>query len=129
MQDPISDMLTRIRNAQMAKKVLVSMPFSSKKIAIAQILFEEGYILSFSKDIEFNKSILNIELKYFNGRSVIETINRISRPGLRIYKSANKLLKVNGGLGISIISTSQGLMSDRVARVKNIGGEVICNVF
>lgn len=129
MQDPISDMLTRIRNAQMAEKKSVIMPSSTVKMAIAKVLADEGYIASYdSKDVD-GKPTLSIELKYYNGKPVIESINRVSRPSLRIYKAANDLPKVNAGLGISIISTSKGMMADRVARANGVGGEIICNVF
>jgi small subunit ribosomal protein S8 len=129
MQDPVADMLTRIRNGQMAEKLSVTMPASKMKAAIAKVLVEEGYISSFDAGETDGKPTLTIELKYFNGKPVIETVKRISRPGLRIYKGAGELPKVNGGLGVSIVSTSQGLMSDRKARAQGIGGEIICNVF
>jgi small subunit ribosomal protein S8 len=129
MQDPIADMLTRIRNAQMAEKKSVSMPSSTLKVEIAKVLKEEGYIASYVVEAVENKPQLNVELKYFNGKPVIETINRVSRPGLRIYKSATELPKVNAGLGVSIISTNKGLMTDRAARALGVGGEIICNVF
>ena len=127
LQDPISDMLTRVRNAQKARKVNVKMPSSKQKVSIATVLQEEGFISSFSitEDI---KKILTIELKYYQGQPVIETIKRISRPGLRIFKSKDELPTVNAGLGISIISTSQGLMTDKKARAAGYGGEVICSV-
>ncbi len=129
MQDPIADMLTRIRNGQMAEKKVVSMPSSNVKVAIANILVEEGYVLSAKVDGAEKKPVLNIELKYFNGKPVIEKIVRVSRPSLRIYKSAKDLPQVSAGLGAAIISTSKGLMTDRQARAENIGGEIICNVF
>lgn len=129
MQDPIADMLTRIRNAQMAEKKSVSMPSSTLKVGIAQVLQTEGYVSSFAVTEAEKKSSLTIELKYFNGKPVIETIDRVSRPGLRIYKSASELPKVNAGLGVSIISTNKGLMTDRAARALGVGGEIICNVF
>ncbi len=129
MQDPIADMLTRIRNGQLAEKKSVSLPASTLKSAIAKILLDEGYIANFDVQAEGNKSVLNIELKYFNGQPVIEKIERVSRPSLRIYKAAKDLSKVSGGLGVSIISTSKGLMTDRAARAQGIGGEIICNVF
>jgi len=127
LQDPISDMLTRVRNAQKARKVNVKMPSSKQKVSIATVLQEEGFISSFSitEDI---KKILTIELKYYQGQPVIETIKRISRPGLRIFKSKDELPTVNAGLGISIVSTSQGLMTDKKARAAGYGGEVICSV-
>lgn len=129
MQDPVSDMLTRIRNGQMAEKLSVSMPLSKMKVAIAKVLEEEGYITSFDAGEVDGKPTLTVELKYFNGKPVIELLKRVSRPGLRIYKAANELPKVNGGLGIAIISTSKGLMTCRKARAQGVGGEIICNVF
>jgi small subunit ribosomal protein S8 len=129
MNDPISDMLTRIRNAQMAEKASVSMPSSKLKIAIAEVLKEEGYVDGFKiEQGEANKSTLQIGLKYYSGRPVIEKIQRISRPGLRIYKGSNDIPKVMNGLGIAIVSTSKGLMTDRKARANGIGGEVLCVV-
>jgi small subunit ribosomal protein S8 len=129
MQDPIADMLTRIRNGQMAEKKTVLMPASTKKAAVAQLLLDEGYITSFENVDVDGKPELSIELKYFDGKPVIELIERVSRPGLRTYKPAGDLPKVNGGLGISIISTNKGLLTDRAARAQGIGGEIICNVF
>lgn len=129
MQDPIADMLTRIRNAQMAEKKSVSMPSSTLKVEIAKVLLNEGYVSSFNVVEDNKKPSLVVELKYFNGSPVIETITRISRPGLRIYKSASEIPKVNAGLGISIVSTNKGLMTDRAARALGVGGEIICNVF
>lgn len=129
MQDPIADMLTRIRNAQMAEKKSVSMPSSALKVELAKVLQEEGYVASFDLKNDGAKASLTIELKYFNGKPVIETIDRVSRPGLRIYKSASELPKVNAGLGVSIISTNKGLLTDRAARALGVGGEIICNVF
>lgn len=129
MQDPIADMLTRIRNAQMAEKKSVSMPSSTLKVEIAKVLKEEGYVSAYEVTQTDNKPFLSVELKYFNGNPVIETIDRVSRPGLRIYKSAADLPKVNAGLGVSIVSTSKGLMTDRAARALGVGGEIICNVF
>jgi len=124
LQDPVADMFTRIRNGQAAKKVAVKMPSSKLKIAIAKVLKDEGYIDSFvvTGDV---KAELEITLKYFQGKSVIETIDRVSRPGLRIYKKRGELPKVMGGLGVAIVSTSQGLMTDRAARKVGIGGEII----
>lgn len=127
LQDPISDMLTRIRNAQSANKISVTMPNSKQKVSIANVLKNEGYISSFSTTTDV-KSSLTVVLKYYQGRAVIEKIKRISRPGLRIFKSKDELPTVNGGLGISIISTSKGLMSDNKARIAGHGGEVICSV-
>lgn len=128
MSDPIADMLTRIRNAQMAEKVSVAMPSSKVKVAIAKVLKDEGYVEDFAvRDIE-GKLQLNIELKYYAGRPVIERIERVSRPGLRIYKGSGDLPRVMNGLGIAIISTPQGVMTDRKARAANVGGEVLCVV-
>ncbi|MDO8350416.1 MAG: 30S ribosomal protein S8 [Gallionella sp.] len=129
MNDPISDMLTRIRNAQMAEKASVSMPSSKLKVAIAEVLKEEGYVDGFKiEQGEPGKATLQIGLKYYSGRPVIEKIQRISRPGLRIYKGNNDIPKVMNGLGIAIVSTSKGLMTDRKARANGIGGEVLCVV-
>lgn len=127
MQDPIADMLTRIRNGQAANKVSVSMPSNKLKVAIAQTLKEEGYITDYTVAGEA-KPVLEITLKYFQGQPVVETIQRVSRPGLRIYKGKNELPKVMGGLGVAIVSTSKGLMTDRTARQNGMGGEVICYV-
>ncbi|OZB05671.1 MAG: 30S ribosomal protein S8 [Idiomarina sp. 34-48-12] len=124
MQDPIADMFTRIRNAQGANKVAVRMPASKKKVAIAQVLKEEGYIADFSVSGDV-KAELEVTLKYFEGKPVIESIERVSRPGLRIYKKRNELPKVMGGLGVAVVSTSKGLMTDRAARKAGLGGEVI----
>ncbi len=128
MQDPLADMLTRIRNAQMAEKSVVSMPSSKLKVAVAKVLKDEGYIQGYSVS-ESVKSELTIELKYFEGRPVIEELKRVSRPGLRNYKSASELPKVRGGLGVSIVSTNKGVMTDRAARAAGVGGEVLCTVF
>ncbi len=129
MNDPISDMLTRIRNAQMAEKATVSMPSSKLKVAIAEVLKEEGYVDGFVVEKgEPGKATLQIGLKYYSGRPVIEKIQRVSRPGLRIYKGNNDIPKVMNGLGIAIVSTSKGLMTDRKARANGIGGEVLCVV-
>lgn len=129
MSDPIADMLTRIRNAQSAEKKTVSMPFSTKKLALAKVLEEEGYIAGSIKiEDEKNKPALEVTLKYFQGKPVIETIDRVSKPGLRIYRSKDELPKVKSGLGVAIISTSQGLMTDRAARSNGHGGEVLCYV-
>ncbi len=127
LQDPISDMLTRIRNGQSANKVSVTMPSSKQKVSIAEVLKNEGYVAEFSVSSDA-KPVLTVVLKYFQGQPVIEKIKRISRPGLRIFKSKDELPAVNGGLGISIISTSKGLMSDSKARSAGHGGEVICSV-
>ncbi len=128
MQDTIADMLTRIRNGQLAEKVHVDMPSSKVKVAIAAVLKAEGYVRDYRvQDAEVGQ-VLSVVLKYFDGRPVIMTIDRVSRPGLRVYKSKNELPSVMGGLGIAIISTSQGLMSDRAARAAGHGGEVLCTV-
>ena len=128
MTDPISDMLTRIRNGQKARKVSVSMPASSAKEAVARVLKDEGYITDYSVAGEGASKELSVELKYFEGVPVIESIRRASRPGLRIYRGKEELPKVLGGLGVAIVSTSAGVMSDREAREKGIGGEVLCIV-
>lgn len=129
MSDPIADMLTRIRNAHSAEKLTVNMPFSTKKLALAELLKSEGYIADSKKiDASTAKPSLEITLKYFQGQPVIEKIDRVSKPGLRIYKSKNELPTVCGGLGVAVISTSKGLMSDRNARAQGFGGEVICYV-
>ncbi|MCH8099610.1 MAG: 30S ribosomal protein S8 [Proteobacteria bacterium] len=128
MNDPIADMLTRIRNGQGARKLSVSMPASKAKEAVAKVLQDEGYITGFATDGEGSTKQLTIELKYFEGVPVIETIQRSSRPGLRIYRGKEGLPKVMGGLGVAIVSTSAGVMSDRQAREKGIGGEVLCIV-
>ncbi len=128
MSDPIADMLTRIRNGQAVGKQDVAMPSSKKKAAVAKVLKDEGYITDFSTSDEGAKSVLNIELKYFQGEPVIDMIQRISCPGLRIYKSAKDLPKVRAGLGIAIVSTSRGLMTDRAARAAGHGGEILAYV-
>lgn len=128
MSDPIADMLTRIRNAQQVNKNSVSMPSSKVKVAIANVLKEEGYIESFGVKEEGGKAELNIALKYYVGRPVIERLERVSRPGLRIYKGRDELPSVMGGLGVAIVSTSKGVMTDRKARANGVGGEVICYV-
>lgn len=127
MQDPIADMLTRIRNGQAAKKEFVTLPSSKLKVAIAKVLKEEGYIVSY----EVSNSVkpeLTINLKYYQGKPVVESIKRVSRPGLRIYKGKDALPTVMGGLGIAIVSTSKGVMTDRLARQQGLGGEIICFV-
>ena len=128
MTDPISDMLTRIRNGQKARKTTVSMPASKVKIAVANVLKDEGYITGFETSGEGAGRTLEVELKYFEGKPVIEKVERVSKPGLRIYRRSDELPKVLGGLGVAIISTSLGVMSDRQAREKGVGGEVICVV-
>jgi len=127
MSDPIADMLTRIRNAQAAKKATVTMPASKQKLAIAEVLKSEGYIadVAVSGDV---KREMTVTLKYFEGRPVIESLQRVSRPGLRVYKSADEIPVVLGGLGVAVVSTSRGMMSDREARRLNEGGEIICQV-
>lgn len=127
MQDPIADMLTRIRNGQAANKVSVKMPSSKLKVAIAQVLKDEGYITDYAVSGDV-KTELEVTLKYFEGKQVIETIQRVSRPGLRIYKGATDLPKVLGGLGVAIVSTSKGVMTDRAARKAGMGGEIVCYV-
>ena len=128
MSDPIADMLTRIRNALQREKREVQIPSSKLKVAIANILKQEGYILDFKVTEQDKKATLTIELKYFEGKPVIESLKRISRPSLRSYKPANELPKVMGGLGVSIISTAKGVMTDKSAREHGIGGEVLCFV-
>ena len=128
MQDPLADMLTRIRNAQMAEKTVVSMPSSKLKAAVAKVLKDEGYIADYQVSGEI-KQQLSIELKYFEGKPVIEELKRVSRPGLRQYKAVEQLPKVRGGLGVSIVSTNKGVMTDRAARAAGVGGEVLCTVF
>jgi|TARA_B100000678_G_scaffold147522_1_gene123143 small subunit ribosomal protein S8 len=128
MTDPIADMLTRIRNGQASNKTEVAIPSSKLKTAIAEVLKKEGYISNYSTSGKGGKNILTIELKYFEGKPVIESIHRSSKPGLRIYKNKENLPKVLGGLGVAIVSTSAGVMSDRVAREKGVGGEVLCIV-
>lgn len=129
MQDPIADMLARIRNAQMADKLSVSMPSSRSKVAIAKVLRDEGFVESYQVDEAESKAVLNIDLRYFDGKPVIEEIQRVSRPGLRAYKGSTELPKVHGGLGIAIVSTNKGVITDKQARAAGIGGEVICTVF
>ena len=127
LTDPVADMLTRIRNAQNIGRSLVTMPSSKQKVAIAAVLRNEGYIQSFEIKGD-KKPELTINLKYYQGKPVIELIKRASRPGLRLFKGKDELPRVQGGLGLAVISTSQGVMSDHVARQKGIGGEVICYV-
>ncbi len=128
MQDPIADMLTRIRNGQSAGKKVVSMPSSKVKLSIANVLKEEGYITDITKQENDGKPELSIELKYHQGRPVIDMIKRVSKPSLRIYKRSNELPRVLDGLGIAIVSTSRGVMTDRAARKTGHGGEVLCIV-
>lgn len=128
MSDPIADMLTRIRNAQRTNKTSVSMPASKLKGAIANVLKDEGYIDDFNVQDNEGKPVLNISLKYYAGRPVIEKIERVSKPGLRIYKGSQNMPKVMNGLGVTIVSTSKGVMTDRKAQAAGIGGEVLCIV-
>ena len=128
MSDPIADMLTRIRNGQSAGKVDVSMPSSKAKIAIAKVMQDEGYVAGHSLSEEDGKPVLTVTLKYFEGHPVIDHLKRISRPGLRIYKGKGEIPKVLNGLGVAIVSTSAGLMTDRQARAAGHGGEVICTI-
>ena len=128
MSDPISDMLTRIRNGQSARKVTVTMPSSNVKVAIANVLKDEGFIEDCTVDKDGSKTNLSITLKYYMGEPVISKLRRVSRPGLRIYKNVDDLPKVIGGMGVAIISTSKGVMSDRAARAGGHGGEVLCTV-
>jgi small subunit ribosomal protein S8 len=128
MSDPISDMLTRLRNGQSAKKITVTMPSSNVKIAIAKVLKDEGFIEDFVVDKDSVKTDLAVTLKYYMGEPVISKLKRASRPGLRIYKNVGDLPRVIGGMGVAIISTSKGVMSDRAARAAGHGGEVLCTV-
>ncbi|MFQ6004966.1 MAG: 30S ribosomal protein S8 [Woeseia sp.] len=128
MTDPIADMLTRIRNGQKARKVSVAIPSSKVKVAVAKVLKEEGYITDYSTEGEGAKAALRVELKYVEGVPVIERVRRVSKPGLRVYRGTDDLPKVLGGLGVAIVSTSAGVMSDRQAREQGIGGEVLCIV-
>jgi len=129
MSDPIADMLTRIRNAQLAEKASVSMPSSKLKVAIAAVLKDEGYVEEFAvRQSEDGKATLEIGLKYYAGRPVIERIERVSKPGLRIYKGAEDIPRVMNGLGVAIVSTPKGVMTDRKARASRVGGEVLCIV-
>ncbi len=128
MSDPIADMLTRIRNAQMVEKPVVTMPSSKLKLAIAQVLKDEGYIDAFAVKGEAGKPQLEIGLKYHAGRPVIERIERVSRPGLRVYKGCQQIPLVMNGLGVAIVTTPKGVMTDRKARAAGIGGEVLCYV-
>ena len=128
MTDPIADLLTRIRNGQMVGKVQVAMPSSSVKLAIAKVLKEEGYVSNFEVQEVDNRPQLVVTLKYYGGKPVIDRIERVSRPGLRIFKGKDELPRVLGGLGVAIISTSRGVMTDRAARAGGHGGEVLCVV-
>lgn len=129
MSDPIADLLTRIRNGQMAGHPTVNCPSSKTKQAILDVLKQEGYISGYSISSDVVKPQLTIELKYFNGKPVIEELHRGSRPGLRVYKASNELPKVRAGLGVAVISTNKGVMTDKAAREAGIGGEVLCTVF
>ena len=128
MSDPIADLLTRIRNAQMVSKANVMVPSSKVKVAIVQVLKDEGYIDGFQVKTEDGKATLEIALKYYAGRPVIERIERVSRPGLRVYKGRDAIPQVQNGLGVAIVTTPQGLMTDRKARAVGVGGEVLCYV-
>ena len=128
MTDPVADLLTRVRNGQSANKAEVSMPSSKLKVEIAKVLKDEGYVDSYAVNDVEGKATLNIQLRYYQGKPVIDKIKRVSRPGLRIFKGKGELPKVNGGLGIAIISTSKGVMTDQAARTAGEGGEVICTV-
>lgn len=128
MSDPIADLLTRIRNAQLVSKATVSAPSSKVKVAIAQVLKDEGYVDGFEVKTEDGKSELVITLKYYAGRGVIERIERVSRPGLRVYKGCNAIPQVQNGLGVAIVTTPKGVMTDRKARATGVGGEVLCYV-
>ena len=128
MTDPVADMLTRIRNAQMAEKLSVSMPSSKLKVAIAKVLKDEGYIDDFAVRENGAKPELDIALKYYAGHPVIERIERVSKPGLRVYKGKDDLPRVMNGLGVAIVSTPKGVMTDRRARAGNMGGEILCIV-
>ena len=128
MSDPIADLLTRIRNAQMVAKATVSVPSSKVKVAIAQVLKDEGYIDSLKVTVEDGKPTLEIALKYYAGRPVIERIERVSRPGLRVYKGRDAIPQVMNGLGVAIVTTPKGVMTDRKARQTGLGGEVLCYV-
>ena len=129
MSDPIADMLTRIRNGLQAQKVSVEMPSSTTKVAIAEVLKDEGYITGFSVESDGPKKSLAVELKYFQGEPVIEEINRISCPSRRVYANQNDLPTVKNGLGVALVSTSKGVMTDKSARAAGVGGEIICTVF
>lgn len=129
MQDPLSDMLTRIRNAQMAGKPDVVMPSSKQKVAVCAVLKDEGYVGSYRVEEQGAKPSLHIELRYYNGKPVIAELDRISRPGLRSYKGSDDLPTVRNGLGIAIVSTSKGVMTERAARAAGVGGEILCTVF
>ena len=128
MQDPIADFLTRLRNGQMAGKVEVVMPLSNAKQAVCNVLIDEGYVLSCEAVGDEKKPELKVALKYFEGSPVIDKITRVSRPGLRVFKGKDEIPKVNGGLGVAILSTNKGIVSDRTARELGVGGEILCTV-
>jgi small subunit ribosomal protein S8 len=128
MTDPIADMLTRIRNGQTARQTQVTMPASKKKLAVAKVLEQEGYVANVAVEDTEGKKTMTIELKYYQDRPVIERLQRVSRPGLRIFKRADQLPVVQGGLGVAIVSTSQGVMTNRQAKAAGQGGEVLCIV-
>lgn len=128
MTDPIADFLTRIRNGQAAARTEVTLPSSKVKLALAQVLKDEGYIEDFSTSTDEGKPVLQVQLKYYHGRPVIDRLERVSRPGLRVYKGKDELPQILGGLGVAIISTSKGMMTDRQARAAGHGGEVLCIV-
>ena len=128
MQDPIADMLTRVRNAQAARKAEVAMPESKQRVAIAEVLKREGYIEDFRSEANDALRTLTITLKYFEGRPVIEDLRRVSRPGLRVYRAKDAIPKVRGGLGVTVLSTSRGVLTDREARRQGLGGEIICYI-
>lgn len=129
MSDPIADMLTRIRNGQSANKVSVDMPSSKLKLEIARVLKEEGFVGEFAVSDDQKKPILSIQLRYHQGRPVIDSLQRVSRPGLRIFRRKEDIPQVNGGLGIAVVSTSKGVMTDRAARSSGQGGEILCTVY
>jgi small subunit ribosomal protein S8 len=128
MQDPIADMLTRIRNGQAARKAEVTMPESKQRVAIAEVLKREGYIEDFRSEANEVLRTLTITLKYFEGRPVIEDLRRVSRPGLRVYRAKDAIPKMRGGLGVTVLSTSRGVLTDREARRQGLGGEIICYI-
>lgn len=128
LQDPLADMFTRIRNGQMAGKKAVEMPSSKQKVELARVLRDEGYVAGYEVVGEAAKATLRVDLKYYEGKPVIEHISRVSRPGLRVYKKVDQLPRVKQGLGVLILSTSQGVMTDRAARKANVSGEIICQV-
>lgn len=128
MTDPLADMLTRIRNGQKAEKVSVSIPASSTKLAVAKVLLEEGYIAGVNEGEEGGKKVINVELKYYQGRPVISDIQRMSTPGQRQYRGKDSMPSVSGGLGVAIVSTSKGVMTDRAAKAAGVGGEILCLV-